>query len=459
MSPDWKNKRVRWVVLMGSVLVLTAGGFYGYHALRMPGASAAIVAHADADTYYTCPMHPNVHEKHPGRCPICGMRLVKKTIARAPSSSASPLPVGLSEVVLSPEKQVLANVATQPVAPHPLDSVVTAAGQVSYDETRLAHVSAWVDGRIDRLYVNSAGAAIQKGQALGTIYSPDVVSTMQEYLLARDAYQRERKSAIADVVEGARSLVGASQERLRLWGVTPEQIAHVERTHSPELSLTLIAPASGTVIKKLVEPGQYVKTGDPLYDIADLSRVWVEANVYEPQMARLRMGQRVEVTSPSYPGTIFVGRVSFIYPYLDPQTRTVRVRAELSNPQGRLKPDMYVTAAIHVSTGAAHQLAVPASAVIDTGRRKIVYVEVSQGVFRPREVDLGVRAGGFYPVVSGLRPGDRVATSGGFLLDADSQIQAGGESSSMAGMDMSKPSQPPQDKPRGGGNSMPGMKM
>lgn len=481
MSPDWKNKRVRWAVMLGGVVVLTGGGFYGYHALRMPRASAAIATHANAATYYTCPMHPNVHEKHPGHCPICGMRLVEKTIAKAPSATTSmagmpgmgqsagrvassaesepALPAGLSEVVLSPEQQVLANVATQPVAHHSLESVVTAAGQVSYDETRLSHVSAWIDGRIDRLYVNSAGATIRKGQALGTIYSPDVVSTMHEYLIARDAYQRERGSAIADVVEGARSLVDASRERLRLWGVTPEQIAHVERTHSPELSLALIAPASGTVIKKLVEPGQYVKTGDPLYDIADLSKVWVEANVYEPQMGRLRMGQQVEVTSPSYPGTSFVGRVSFIYPYLDPQTRTVRVRTELGNPQGRLKPDMYVMASIHVPSGSRAPLAVPASAVIDTGRRTIVYVEVSQGVFRPREVELGVRSGGYYPIVSGLGPGDRVATSGGFLLDADSQIRAGAESPSMAGMAMPKPSQPSQNPPQGDRHAMPGMKM
>lgn len=443
------NKRV---LLVGSLFaaVLT-GGFSAYRFIWPAEKSAATAAldHAAAD--YTCSMHPDVHATTPGNCPICGMKLTKKapaaqlqqtastTSAHAATlpgrMDASSLPPGLQEVTLSPEQQVLANVATERIAPRRLESQITAAGQIAYDETRLSQVAARVDGRIERLYVNSTGARIHKGQAMGTIYSPDVVSTMQEYLTALASYREMKNSPYPEIADGARSLLEASRQRLKLWDISPSQIAQLERTKSPAFSLALMAPNSGVVIKKQVQPGQYVKTGDVLYEIADLSRVWVEANLFEAQLRDVKVGQRVEVTSPAYPGVTFVGRVAFIYPFLNPETRTVKVRAELSNSDGRLKPEMFVTASIASSVGKASQLAVPSSAVLDAGRRKLVYVEVSSGVFRPREVSLGQKAGKYYPVLAGLRAGERVATSGGFLLDASSQLQAGG-SDQMEGMAM-----------------------
>ncbi|MNX81616.1 Cation efflux system protein CusB precursor [compost metagenome] len=248
---------------------------------------------------------------------------------------------------------------------------------------------------------------------------------MQEYLVALRAHRETKGSAYPDLEEGSKSLLDASRQRLSLWGITPAQIRQLERMQAPTLALAVNATSNGVVLKKLVQPGQYVKTGDVLYEIADLSRVWAEADVFEAQLKDVKVGQRAELTAPAHPGKTFVGRVSFIYPFLNPESRTVKVRVELSNPDGALKPEMYVAASFKAPAGGAQPLAVAASAVIDTGRRKLVYVETSPGVFRPREVSLGQKAQDHYPVLSGLSQGEKVATSGGFLIDANSQIQAG----------------------------------
>jgi Cu(I)/Ag(I) efflux system membrane fusion protein len=293
---------------------------------------------------------------------------------------------------------------------------------------------------------------------MATIYSPELVSSLQDYLTALTTYREMRQGPFSDLANGSRAMLQASRQRLRLWGLSDAQIDRVARSGKPSLELPLLAPASGVVTKKMVVAGQYVKTGDVLYDVADLSTVWVEANVFEAQLSAVKVGQRVAVTTAAYPGKTFPGRVAFIYPFLSPETRSVKVRAELPNPAGLLKPDMFVSVQIHQAPGRSNALAVPASAVIDAGRRKIVFVEVSPGVFRPREVSLGAPAGEYYPVLSGLAAGDKVATSGGFLLDANSQIQAGGGDT--AGMDM-----PSQGGPQGAtGTSgamgeMPGMAM
>jgi len=464
---------IRRYLLVGALLgvgLAIGGGFSIVHGYLGPStskqANAATVSAQEAD--YTCPMHHQVHSKHPGSCPICGMTLIKRasaaslasprTIASkaaAPASTAA-MPAGLQEIALSPEQQVVANVATEPVDLRPLTALVTAAGQITYDEARLSQVAARVDGRIERLYVNSTGASLRRGSALGTIYSPDLVSSMQEYLIARDSFQQAKDTSYPEFSSSASSLLSAARQRLLLLGVTPDQIAHLERTRMPSTSLPIIAPVSGTVLKKQVVPGQYVKTGDPLFSLADLSRVWVEADVFESQMKNVKVGSTIQVACPAYPGRTFTGKVSFIYPYLSPETRTVKVRAELPNEGGLLKPDMFVTANIGSSEDGAPQLAVPASAVLSTGRRQIVYVEARLGVFRPREVRLGAKSGRYYPVISGLERGEKVATSGGFLLDANSQLQSSGMAD-MPGMDMPKAS--PHAASKAPADSMPGMKM
>lgn len=384
---------------------------------------------------YTCPMHLQISSEKPGSCPICGMHLVKRSSLQPAKTStaqegampAADVPAGLSEVSLSPEQQVLANVKTEIVSVRNLQRNLTSPGRITYDETRLAQVTARVNGRIERLYVNSTGAIVTKGRPMGTLYSPDVVATMEEYLAARKSHEDLKDNPYPDLVDSAKSLVSASRQRLKLWGITDAQIAQLEKTGTPTLHFELTAPQTGVVTKKLVQPGQYVKEGDVLYDIADLSQVWVEAEVFEADMRNVKVGQGVEVTTPSFPGKTFRGRIAFIYPFLNPDSRTVKVRAVLPNPGQRLKPDMFVTASL-VTANAAH-LAVPSSAVLDTGRRKLVYLEVAPGVFRPREVSLGNKADAYYPVLSGIEEGQKVAVSGGFLLDAASQIQSGAMSS------------------------------
>jgi Cu(I)/Ag(I) efflux system membrane fusion protein len=416
------SKKLQIAGALVASLLVAGGGVFGYTQLQ---ARDTHVEHVHTEASYTCPMHPQIQSDKPGECPLCGMDLVK---AEAPAASQAQhgeaaLPAGLQEVVLSPEQVVLANVKTEDVQKRTLSAAITAPSKITYDETRLSQITAWLDGRIEKLYVSATGDRVTKGQPIGTLYSPEAVATMQEYLVALRSYQQMRKSEYPDLVEGSKSLLEASRQRLKLWGITDAQIKKLEKTQSPTLALAVNAPASGVVLKKLVQPGQYVKTGDVLYEVADLSKVWAEADVFEVQMKDVKVGHRAVITSPSYPGKSFVGKVSFVYPFLNPETRSMKVRVELSNPDGLLKPDMFVTASLRAPESQA--LSVPASAVLDTGKRQVVYVETAPGHFRPREVSLGGKAMGYYPVLSGLTEGEKVATSGGFLIDANSQIQAG----------------------------------
>ena len=422
MEKTWK---IQIAAALAGALLLAGGSVFTYTRLQARDSHAE---HAQAAVEYTCPMHPQIKSDKAGECPICGMDLVAAQAqpsahAVHAAHAAEPLPAGLEEVVLSPEQLVLANVHTVEVQPRMLNAVITAPGKITYDETRLSQITARFDGRIETLSVNATGDRVTKGHAIGTIYSPEAIAAMQEYLVARRSYREMRGSEFPDLAEGAKGLLEASRQRLRLWGITDAQITQLERTQQPTLALAINAPASGTVLKKLVQPGQYVKTGDVLYEIADLSQVWAEADVFEAQMTDVKVGHRAVITSPSYPARSFVGKVSFVTPFLTPETRSMKVRVPLSNPDGILKPDMFVTASLQAPENQA--LAVPASAVLTTGKRQIVYVEAEAGRFRPREVSLGGKTMEHYPVLSGLKAGERVATSGGFLLDANSQIQAG----------------------------------
>lgn len=369
---------------------------------------------------YTCPMHPSIVSDKPGHCPICGMALVKRT----DHASHSPSGANVGAISLSPEQRVTANVKTVRVALDTHTGELVTTGRVTFDERRLAQVSAYTAGRIEHLYVNFTGDAVRRGQAVGTIYSPDLFATQQEYLLAIENRDRMHRAGFAGARSASDDLVESTRRRLMLFGMTAGQVAQLERSRKPIFATTIISPVTGVVTRKLAVEQQYVTQGQPLLEIADLSTVWVEADVYEQQLPSVRLGDRVEITAAAIPGHTFTGKVSFIVPVIAGATRTARVRVELPNPGLQLKPDMYVNARILGAPAPPH-IMVPASAVIDRGQKQFVWVETAPNAYEPREVTTGGRHGEAIVIASGLHEGDNVVVEGGFLLDSEAQLRGG----------------------------------
>jgi multidrug efflux pump subunit AcrA (membrane-fusion protein) len=398
---------------------------------RPLGGETAIAA---VDTEYWCPMHPTIIRDKPDKCPICGMPLSKRKKGEGVDAEEALPPGVVSRVQLTPYKVVNAGVQTVEVSYQPLTKEITTVGSVEYDERKLARISARSAGksRIEKLYVNVTGQTVAKGEALADIYSPDLITTVQNLL---DAH----KSGSRDIQSGARG-------RLRLWGIDDTQIDQIVRDGKPITHLTIRSPISGYVIKKYQVEGEYVEEGARLYDVADLSTVWIEAKVYEDQISFLKEGLPVTATTQAFPNREFCGTVAFIYPFLDTATRTVRVRFDMHNSGNELRRGMYATVTLQVPAVQLNELAkdaspeqkrmydqslvlaVPERAVVDTGNRKIVYRESEQDTFEGVDVQLGPRCGAFYPVLRGLQPGDRVATAGSFLINAETRLTAGASS-------------------------------
>jgi len=337
-----------------------------------------------------------------------------------------------TSVQLTPEEQRAIDVQTEVVTYRPLQKEIFTVGKIDVDERKLAFVPARIAGRLDKLFVNFTGIEVKKGEPLALIYSPDLVAAQREYHLALENLEKVKGSDIKEVVESARSLVEASETRLRLWGITDEQTAEMKTSSNPRFQMTISSPIGGTVIEKMVLEGKYVTEGENLYKIADLSTVWMLAEVYEYELPWVRPGQRVEITSLSSPGNASHGTVSFIDPIVNPNSRTIRVRADIPNPERKLKPQMFVNAKLVASLG-EKVLAVPKSAVLDTGVRQLVYVDQGNGVYEGREVTLGSEAAGYYAVTKGLSPGERIVVAGNFLIDSQRQLTGG--TVGMAGME------------------------
>ncbi|MRR36160.1 efflux RND transporter periplasmic adaptor subunit [bacterium] len=415
------SKRTVFLLVLAILLTVGIGGGYLWFS-RHDGHDHGEKT-AQGTVQYTCPMHPFIIKDKPGACPICGMSLVpvKKADDGKPKEGELEM---LEHVSLSPTQMVMANVATVKVDRMPLAKEVSAVGIVQYDQSRQARVTSWVAGRIDRLYVNSVGAWVSKGRPVAEVYSPDLVSAQQEYLLALKSREQFKSSPIQAISQSGEGLVDSARQRLKLMGVKDRQIAALEKTGRPNIRLSIYTPLSGVVIEKIALQGQYVNVGDPLFNIADLSTVWVEAEIYEGDFPYVKIGQKVDIVSQSYPGQTFTGRVSFIYPFLDPKTRTVKVRVEMANPGLRLKPDMFVNAVIKMPLGDV--LAVPVTAVLDTGKRQVVWVEVKPEMFAPHDIKVGARVGDYVQILSGLMRGDKIATSGAYLIDSEAQLKGGG---------------------------------
>ena len=367
---------------------------------------------------YTCSMHPFIIREKPGVCPICGMELIKKI---DDSSGSSAQPISVDHLSLSQNQRVMANVATVDATMETLNKEINAVGIVQYDQSRQAKVTAWVAGRIERLNINSVGAIVSKGKPVAEVYSPDLVAAQQEYLLAIKSRNQLNNSSFTSIAQNGEGLVAAAKERLLLLGVKASQIEALERNGNPTMRLPVFSPFSGVVIEKMVQQGQYVSVGEVLFNIADLSSIWVELEIYENESPYVHVGQQVEIRSQSLSQSSFTGRISFIYPFLDPKTRTLKARVEMANPGITLKPDMFVNAIIKQPLDSS--IVVPVTAVMDTGKRQVVWVESAPGSFESREVRVGQRSNDKIQILSGLNPGDKVAVSGGYLIDSESQLK------------------------------------
>jgi Cu(I)/Ag(I) efflux system membrane fusion protein len=326
------------------------------------------------------------------------------------------------EVTIDPRRQQLIGVKTVAVTRRTVDQTVRAAGAVRYDETKQADVNVKVEGWIRDLYVDYTGQQIQVGQPLLTLYSPDLLNTQHEYLLALKTRDQMQQSTIADARERADGLVASARQRLLAWDLPAEDLRKLDETRQAVDAVVFRAPVSGLVIEKLALRGLHVMPGQSLYKVSDLSVVWVEADVYESELAAVRVGDAATVTVDAYPGERFTGRVIYVYPYLDDKTRTDKVRVQLANRGGRLKPGMY--ASVELTSRGRSGLVVPADAVLDSGTEQVVFVAQGEGLFQPRKITIGRRLGESTEILEGLKDGDQVATGAAFFLDSESQVRA-----------------------------------
>jgi multidrug efflux pump subunit AcrA (membrane-fusion protein) len=423
--------RLRFVVILaavGGVLVYWDTLKAHYEKWTRPLESDATVAGPIIE--YWCPMHPTIIREQPDKCPICGMPLSKRK--KGGAQAEEPLPPGVvSRVQLTPYRVALAGIQTVPLDYQALTKEIRTIGFVEFDERKQARITVRPTGRsrIDKLYVNVTGQTVEKGQPLAILYNPDLVSTVENLLDAQTNKNRD--------------LQRLARDRLLRWGIEIDQIEEILESKKAITQLTIRSPISGHVIRKYQVEGESVEEGARLYDIVDLSSVWIEAQVFEDELAFLKEGMDVSAATKAFPNREFRGQVAFIHPHMDAATRTLKVRFDMDNARHELRPGMYATVKLDVPVTEldvlpadasdkqmlafekGQVLAVPERAVIDTGSRKIVYREAEPGVYEGVEVQLGPRCGAFYPVLHGLEEGDKVATAGSFLIDAETRLTAG----------------------------------
>jgi len=385
---------------LGSVLAFAA-----YAAIRLwhPEHSAAQSQEAPAPKYETAP---------------------EQTASQHPEHEPAQADASVSSIQLNQKEQTDIGVETVEVRRRNLQRALMAVAKVDEPETQLASISARIGGRIDRLYLDFTGQQVHRGQTIASLYSPEVFSTAEEYRLALENRKRLGTGAEPLAVSGAEDLVNASRRRLELWGLTTQQLDEIASSAKPQIELPIYSTVSGIVTERKVTQGQYVNAGEVLFTITDLSTVWVKADVYQPDLPSVHTGQSVEIASDSLPGKSLRGRVGFLDTSINPQTRTASARIEVPNPSMRLRPGMFVQ--VKFAAPAGHDvLAIPRSAVLDTGMRKFVYVAKGNGEFEGRQVQLGPAGTDYYPVLAGLKEGERIVSQGSFLIDSQTRITGG----------------------------------
>ncbi len=474
LLPTSPRARFNWIVrrllpvgmflAAGMILIVIVGlaqrlGWLSAHEAAQPGATVAATG-----TVFTCPMHPQIRQPAPGRCPICGMALV-------PASSAGNANLDELAVKIEPAQRRLANIQTAPVQSGPIEATIQTVGAIAVDESRQATIAAYIDGRLERLFADYTGVDIQKGDHLAVLYSPQLYAAQVEYVEARRALAAS--SGLPAMRQAQESLAANTRQRLREFGMTDQQLTDLEKSTQAQSRLTIYAPQGGTVIEKLAVEGNYVKAGDPIYRIAELSTVWLMLKLFPDDAGRIRFGQRVDATVQSVPGESLVGRVAFIDPTVDPKTRTVGVRVELLNEKRRLRPGDYAEARIRLPIGPQGKvfdqdlagkwispmhpqiirtepgqcpicgmdlvpaarygftdapvpqpssLFVPRAAVLLAGGNSIIYVETQPGRFEIRPVKIGPILRDMIVILDGLKAGEHVATAGNFLIDSQMQL-------------------------------------
>jgi RND family efflux transporter MFP subunit len=421
-------KPARVLLLLLALAAAFVGGL-GYGRWYGPRAGVKITATSKG---YHCPMHRNYHSDKPGECPICGMKLVPDDGGPAPATAATGAPASESTEAMPPgtvhvsaEKQQLIGVKFGTVTAGSENHTFRSIGRVTMDETRFTKVQTRIDGWIDQVFVDFTGKLVEKGQPLFTMYSPEMLASQREYLLALRSREIMQSSPLASSRPQGDSLVAAARKRLELFSLSEAQIENITRTGQPLTNITVYAPMSGYVMMRNAFPKQRVTPETDLYTIVDLSRVWIMADVFENEASMIRIGMSARMKSPSGAVPAFNGQVSYIQPQVDPTTRTLKVRIEAANPAMALKPDMFVDVEFQVATAA--RMTVASEAVLDTGLRKTVFVDRGNGYLEPRQVETGERIGDRVEVLKGVSLGDRVVTSGNFLIDSESQLKAGGE--------------------------------
>jgi RND family efflux transporter MFP subunit len=371
--------------------------------------------------YYRNPMNPTVTSPVPMKDEM-GMDYLPVYADEAERPSRSDVP-GLAPVKLTDDGIRLAGVQTAPAVDGRLARTIRTVGTVTADETRIQHFHTRVTGWVEELYVNFTGQLVRQGQPVVSIYSPELLASQEEFLRARETAARFSASELPEVRKGGEELLAAARRRLRLFDVPEEFVAELERTGKPQRAVTLLAHSSGYVTSKGIFHGQQVEPGMmDLFTITDLSHVWIDAEFYESEASVVRLGQEARMELPYDPSVRLAGRVAYIYPTLNPDTRTIRVRFDFANTEMKLKPGMF--ADVDLDTAGAHGVIIPDSAVIDTGERQIVFVDTGGGRFEPRQVRIGVRGDGRAIAVSGVAVGERVVVKANFLLDSESQLRA-----------------------------------
>ncbi|MBI1249407.1 efflux RND transporter periplasmic adaptor subunit [bacterium] len=429
------------------------------------GEGDAHAAGGDAQQIYTCPMHPQIRQPGPGRCPICGMALVPATSGVADLDQFA--------VTIEPAQRRLAQIATEPAVSEPVSTTIETIGEIKIDESREAIIASYINGRVERLFADYTGVVVEKGDHLAVVYSPELYAAQAEYLEARATVQLMSQNTLPAVKSAQQKLMENSRQKLVELGMSDAQLQELETTNKPESRLTIFAPLGGTVIEKLAEEGKYVKAGEPIYRIANLSTVWLMLELYPEDASEIRFGQIVKAEMNSLPGKTLTGRVAFIDPEVDAKNRTVGVRVEFKNEFGRLRPGDYAEAQIEIpidSQGQVYdeQLAgkwispmhpqiirdqpgtcpicgmdlvptsrygyanqpvapkpmtvIPRSALLMAGQNSVVYVETKPGRFEIRDVKLGPILKDRAVVLEGIKPGEMVATSGNFLIDSQMQL-------------------------------------